>query len=141
MRFERRPTDHPSQHLDGKFTNNLPFLQEQNALGCICCKFCHIFCKFCHSPAPQYFSSPHKNPPFHRGNGGASFCAQHLSFEHRTKFRELNEGALLCALLFVHPLRDALAGGSRGQVPVPHFNRRNNNRSLICFEQFTESCD
>ena len=26
------------------------------------------------------------------------------------KCRALNEGALLCALLFVHPLRDALAG-------------------------------
>jgi hypothetical protein len=26
----------------GKYTKNLPFLQEQNALGCIFCKFCHI---------------------------------------------------------------------------------------------------
>ena len=48
------------------------------------------FCKFCHSPAPLYFSSPHKNPPFHRGNGGASSRARHLSAENLTKCRELN---------------------------------------------------
>ena len=56
----------------GKCTKSLLFLQEQNALGCIFCKFCHIFCEFCHSPAPPLpctFRPLIKNPPFHREMG------------------------------------------------------------------------
>ena len=50
----------------GKYTKNLPFLQEQNALRCIFCKFCQIFVNSATPPLPCTFRPCIKNPPFHR---------------------------------------------------------------------------